>query len=185
MFSSSMVRARDGQYSGRQIPISKWSLHGLRMCATSVPLYPIDRVARQRREIEPNDTESINASESVLLRGAASPPMGTFLAAAVLSMVPGWGWLLFHRAEFQILRRKRVVSGPSVVFDDVWKKFRRGERHDSLRDLDSITGEEDVGRASVRGTWKLPTNSGRYEVCRSNGPRRRSACVPTARHSSC
>ena len=23
----------------------------------------------------------------------------------------------------------------SIVFDDVWKKFRRGERHDSLRDL--------------------------------------------------
>jgi homopolymeric O-antigen transport system ATP-binding protein len=27
------------------------------------------------------------------------------------------------------------VSNPAVVFDRVWKKFRRGERHDSLRDL--------------------------------------------------
>jgi lipopolysaccharide transport system ATP-binding protein len=27
------------------------------------------------------------------------------------------------------------MSGPPVVFDGVWKKFRRGERHDSLRDL--------------------------------------------------
>ena len=27
------------------------------------------------------------------------------------------------------------MSAPSVVFDHVWKKFRRGERHDSLRDL--------------------------------------------------
>ena len=26
-------------------------------------------------------------------------------------------------------------DGPVVVFDSVWKKFRRGERHDSLRDL--------------------------------------------------
>lgn len=27
------------------------------------------------------------------------------------------------------------MSEPAVVFDQVWKKFRRGERHDSLRDL--------------------------------------------------
>jgi len=27
------------------------------------------------------------------------------------------------------------MSAPVVVFDSVWKKFRRGERHDSLRDL--------------------------------------------------
>ena len=27
------------------------------------------------------------------------------------------------------------MSQPAVVFDHVWKKFRRGERHDSLRDL--------------------------------------------------
>jgi hypothetical protein len=24
---------------------------------------------------------------------------------------------------------------PQVLFENVWKKFRRGERHDSLRDL--------------------------------------------------
>lgn len=27
------------------------------------------------------------------------------------------------------------MSAPAVVFDQVWKKFRRGERHDSLRDV--------------------------------------------------
>jgi lipopolysaccharide transport system ATP-binding protein len=27
------------------------------------------------------------------------------------------------------------MSRPAVIFDGVWKKFRRGERHDSLRDL--------------------------------------------------
>jgi lipopolysaccharide transport system ATP-binding protein len=27
------------------------------------------------------------------------------------------------------------VGDPAVIFDGVWKKFRRGERHDSLRDL--------------------------------------------------
>ena len=26
------------------------------------------------------------------------------------------------------------MSEPAVIFDHVWKKFRRGERHDSLRD---------------------------------------------------
>ena len=28
-----------------------------------------------------------------------------------------------------------TMSDSLVVFDGVWKKFRRGERHDSLRDL--------------------------------------------------
>ena len=27
------------------------------------------------------------------------------------------------------------MSRPAVLFDGVWKKFHRGERHDSLRDL--------------------------------------------------
>jgi lipopolysaccharide transport system ATP-binding protein len=27
------------------------------------------------------------------------------------------------------------MAGPAVIFEHVWKKFRRGERHDSLRDL--------------------------------------------------
>src|SRR5436309_15708809 len=27
------------------------------------------------------------------------------------------------------------MTRPAVVFDGVWKKFRKGERHDSLRDL--------------------------------------------------
>jgi len=34
------------------------------------------------------------------------------------------------------------MAGPAIVFDGVWKKFRRGERHDSLRDLIPAT----VGR---------------------------------------
>jgi lipopolysaccharide transport system ATP-binding protein len=33
------------------------------------------------------------------------------------------------------LRRRSSRSGPAVIFDGVWKKFRRGERADSLRDL--------------------------------------------------
>ena len=32
------------------------------------------------------------------------------------------------------------MGRPAVVFDGVWKKFRRGERHDSLRDLIPATG---------------------------------------------
>ena len=27
------------------------------------------------------------------------------------------------------------MGSPPIVFDGVWKKFRRGERHNSLRDL--------------------------------------------------
>lgn len=39
---------------------------------------------------------------------------------------------------------------PAVVFDGVWKKFRRGERHDSLRDLiPSLVRRAARGRAPV------------------------------------
>jgi len=34
-----------------------------------------------------------------------------------------------------------------VIFDRVWKKFRRGERHDSLRDLVPSLARRLLGRA--------------------------------------
>jgi lipopolysaccharide transport system ATP-binding protein len=39
------------------------------------------------------------------------------------------------------------VSDSPVVFDNVWKKFRRGERHDSLRDLIPSVAQRLLGRA--------------------------------------
>src|SRR6187200_970316 len=39
------------------------------------------------------------------------------------------------------------MSRPAVVFDGVWKKFRRGERHDSLRDLIPAAAARIFGRA--------------------------------------
>jgi lipopolysaccharide transport system ATP-binding protein len=38
------------------------------------------------------------------------------------------------------------VGEPCVIFDGVWKKFRRGERHDSLRDLIPATAKKLFGR---------------------------------------
>jgi lipopolysaccharide transport system ATP-binding protein len=38
------------------------------------------------------------------------------------------------------------MAEPGVVFDHVWKKFRRGERHDSLRDLIPATAKRLLGR---------------------------------------
>jgi ABC-type polysaccharide/polyol phosphate transport system ATPase subunit len=38
------------------------------------------------------------------------------------------------------------MSAPAVVFDHVWKKFQRGERHDSLRDLVPALVRGVVGR---------------------------------------
>src|SRR5207302_729013 len=35
---------------------------------------------------------------------------------------------------------------PAIEFDHVWKKFRRGERHDSLRDLIPALGKRLMGR---------------------------------------
>ena len=51
------------------------------------------------------------------------------------------------------------MTEPSIVFDRVWKKFRRGERHDSLRDLIPAL----VGRCSRRGGDRSSTtrSSGR------------------------
>jgi len=39
------------------------------------------------------------------------------------------------------------MSRPAVVFDGVWKKFRRGERHDSLRDLIPAATARLLGRS--------------------------------------
>ncbi len=39
------------------------------------------------------------------------------------------------------------MSEPRILFDNVWKKFRRGERHDSLRDLIPSAVARLMGRA--------------------------------------
>jgi lipopolysaccharide transport system ATP-binding protein len=41
------------------------------------------------------------------------------------------------------------MSEPAVVFEGVWKKFRRGERHDSLRDLIPSLAKRAFGRAKT------------------------------------
>jgi homopolymeric O-antigen transport system ATP-binding protein len=41
------------------------------------------------------------------------------------------------------------MTGAAVLFDGVWKKFRRGERHDSLRDLIPALGRRLLGRRPV------------------------------------
>ena len=49
------------------------------------------------------------------------------------------------------------MAEPGIVFDHVWKKFRRGELHDSLRDLlPMLTGR-------FRGTRPSPQELGRRE----------------------
>jgi lipopolysaccharide transport system ATP-binding protein len=55
------------------------------------------------------------------------------------------------------------MSPPRVVFDGVWKRFRRGERHDSLRDLIPALVKRCAGgwrsrpgdRADARDFWAL------------------------------
>lgn len=41
-------------------------------------------------------------------------------------------------------------AGAGIIFDHVWKKFRRGERHDSLRDLLPALARRLTGRARPR-----------------------------------
>jgi homopolymeric O-antigen transport system ATP-binding protein len=42
------------------------------------------------------------------------------------------------------------MESPAVVFDSVWKKFRRGERHDSLRDLVPSLVHRFIRRANAK-----------------------------------
>jgi ABC-type polysaccharide/polyol phosphate transport system ATPase subunit len=45
---------------------------------------------------------------------------------------------------------KHISGEPGVDFEHVWKKFRRGERHDSLRDLIPATARRLMGKATRR-----------------------------------
>ena len=45
---------------------------------------------------------------------------------------------------------ERTAVEPGVDFENVWKKFRRGERHDSLRDLIPATVRRIMGKATRR-----------------------------------
>lgn len=45
---------------------------------------------------------------------------------------------------------ERAAVEPGVDFENVWKKFRRGERHDSLRDLIPATARRIMGKATRR-----------------------------------
>ncbi|HWB15833.1 MAG TPA: ATP-binding cassette domain-containing protein, partial [Vicinamibacterales bacterium] len=41
------------------------------------------------------------------------------------------------------------MSEPGIIFDAVWKKFRLGQHHDSLRDLIPATARRLIGRGPV------------------------------------
>jgi lipopolysaccharide transport system ATP-binding protein len=47
------------------------------------------------------------------------------------------------------------MSRPAVVFDSVWKKFKRGERHDSLRDLIPATARRLLRRRAAGDATEL------------------------------
>lgn len=50
------------------------------------------------------------------------------------------------------------MGDPGIVFDGVWKKFKRGERHDSLRDLIPAAGRRLLGRSSSKAASDLESN---------------------------
>jgi lipopolysaccharide transport system ATP-binding protein len=54
------------------------------------------------------------------------------------------------------------MTEPRVIFDRVWKKFHRGERHDSLRDLIPAT----LRRMTGRGPDKLALGDGDFWAVR-------------------
>ena len=80
-------------------------------------------------------TPIIDAYRAVLLHGRAAGPVAVRADGRGLSLVLlAVGWVLLPPRRVPV-RGEHLMSRPAVVFDGVWKKFRRGERHDSLRDL--------------------------------------------------
>ena len=89
--------------------------------------------ARHAAAAEPDDADHRRLSRRVLLNGDAAGPFRSPARGAGVRAVRAAG-CVFHRAEYTV-RGEHLTWPPGIVFDDVWKKFQRGERHDSLRDL--------------------------------------------------
>ena len=106
------------------------------MFATSV-LYPVERSRRPARRgaaAESDDADHRRLS-ATCCSAAAAARAGFLGVAAVVgrsSLLAGVGVVPPRRIR---VRGEHLMAEPAVVFDGVWKKFRRGERHDSLRDL--------------------------------------------------
>ena len=105
------------------------------MFATSV-VYPVDRVGGWLGPLL-----GLNPMTPIIDAYRASSCSGTLPPAGLL-LAPAWSRCALlivalgsvSTAPNSSSRRTSDVE-PPVVFDSVWKKFRRGERHDSLRDL--------------------------------------------------
>ncbi len=72
---------------------------------------------------------------------------------------PGW-----RSTEPSSGSRRTSSEGAPVIFDHVWKKFRRGERHDSLRDLLPVAASgrrEAPARRRARGRPRVLGGQGR------------------------
>ena len=126
------------------------------MFATSV-VYPVESVGGRLGQLLALNpmTPIIEAYRAVLLYGQL-PPAGPFAATAVAVDPRAVRRLADLPPRRVHVRGEHLMSRPAVVFDGVWKKFRRGERHDSLRDL--IPGS--VGAAA------RPVAAGRDELTR-------------------
>src|ERR1700730_8857331 len=66
------------------------------------------------------------------------------------------------------------MPNSAITFQNVWKKFRRGERHDSLRDLIPAAARrlfagKRNGPISSKGVWGLRDVSFKLEVGESIG----------------
>ena len=78
-------------------------------------------------------TPIIDAYRDVILLNTA-PGVPFAVVAAVTVVFLGTAWLFVSSSRVQV-RGEYLTWTPRVAFDNVSKKFRRGERHDSLRDL--------------------------------------------------
>ena len=119
-------------------------------------------------------TPIIDAYRGVLLSGQLPPRRS--VAPAAISVVGAARWLAFVSPGRIPVRGERLMTEPRVIFDGVWKKFRRGERHDSLRDLIPATVEAASSRGAAKPTSRSPRSSGpsrdvSFEVKRGRGAR--------------
>ena len=164
------------------------------MFATSV-LYPVDAIGGRlgwRAGAQSDDARSstpiarcCSTAHAPIRRPSRSRPRLSFAA-------PGRGLAALPPRRVPRSRRTSDGSSAPVVFDGVWKKFRRGERHDSLRDLIPSLGQTvAAGRAGPTAIAERPGVLGGPATCRSrSAPARRSASsartAPASRRcSSC
>ena len=131
------------------------------MFGTSV-VYPVSRVggSSARCSVLNPMTPIIDAYRSVVLHGELPGPRVRLGGRVLVRVALIASWLAFHQRPSSGSRSASDGGADGSRSRGIWKKFRRGERHDSLRDLIPSDGARDLpppsgGRSPGEEFWAL------------------------------